>query len=145
MITFIAITAVLSLIGLTCLKKFNWGLIPVVITSAVIAGVICVVVNVTTYKVVGPDKVWIDTVLVKSDKPFEIRKGSIKGLDVNLDDIDKLIVDTIKYPVLARIKYHEEKDMNLFWNIGFNKTVKRILILNKRDYEIFKAYKSNAK
>ena len=91
MITFIITTAILSLIGLTCLKKFNWGLIPVVITSAIIAGVICVIVNVTIYKVSGPDKVWTDTLTIKSDIPFEIKKGTIKELDIDIDDIDKII------------------------------------------------------
>lgn len=130
---------------MTCLKKFNWGLIPVVITSAIIAGVICVVVNVTVYKVSSPDKVWTDTLTIKSDIPFEIKKGTIKELDIDVDDIDKIIVNSVKYPVIKKVQYHEEKDMNLFWNIGFTKTSKIILILNKKDYEIYKSYKSNAK
>lgn len=142
MITFSIITVILVLISLTCLRK-TLGIIPIVIASAIVAGIVTIIADVTVYKVSGPDKAWTDTTVIVSDIPFKVDNGKIIGLkNIRLKDIDTVIVNNaVKYPILKKIEYHETKDMNLLWDIGFTKKVKNICFLNNKDYE--KARKCN--
>lgn len=141
MITFSVIAVILVLISLTCLRK-TLGIIPIVIASAIVAGIVTIIADVTVYKVSGPDKAWTDTTTVISDIPFKIDNGKVIGLNIRLKDIDTLIVnDNAKYPILKTIEYHETKDMNLLWDIGFTKKVKTFCIVNTKDHE--KARKCN--
>lgn len=141
MITFSIVTIILVLISLTCLRK-TLGIIPIVIASTIVAEIVTIIADVTVYKVSGPDKAWTDTTVIVSDIPFKIDNGKVIGLNIRLKDIDTLIVnDNAKYPILKTIEYHETKDMNLLWDIGFTKKVKTFCIVNNKDYE--KASKCN--
>ncbi len=145
MITFLIITGVLVLIGLMCLKRKFSFITPIVLMSAVIAGIICSIINVSLYKIEGPDKVWNDTIVYKSNqKEFIMTNKFVIGTQFDYDDISNIIVnDIIKTPYLEEIKENQRKDMNLIWNIGYSNIIKVSLVLNRNQYEIYKTFKDS--
>lgn len=146
MYTFLIITVILALIAWGCLrKKFSFGFVPSVFVSSIISGIICVILNVATYRIDGPDKIWNDTLCYESQQDkFSITKKSVIGTDFDLDEINKVIVkDTLKTPYIRVVRRHESKNMNLIWDIGFKDNVKYILYLNPKQYEIYKTFRDS--
>ena len=146
MYTFLIITAILTLIAWGCLrKKFSFGIVPALLASAILSGIICVILNVSTYRISGPDRVWNDTLCYKSrqDK-FSMTEESVIGTDFDLDEINKVLIkDTLKTPYIEVIRRHESKDMNLIYDIGFKDNIKHTLYLNPKQYEIYKAFRDS--
>lgn len=147
MYTFLIITAILTLIAWGCLrKKFSFGIIPVVFVSAILSGIICIILNVSTYRIYGPDKVRNDTLYYMSQqKKFSMTEESVIGIEsINLDKINKVIInDTLKVPYIRVICRHESKDMNLLWDIGFGDKISHTLYLNPKQYELYKSFKDS--
>lgn len=146
MYTFLIITAILTLIAWGCLrKKFSFGIVPALLVSAILSGIICVILNVSTYRISGPDRVWNDTLYCQSQQDkFSMTEESVIGTDFDLDEINKvLIIDTLKIPYIEVIRRYESRDMNLIWDIGFKDNIKRTLYLNPKQYEIYKAFRDS--
>ena len=146
MYTFLIITAILSLIGWGCLRKrFSLGIVPIMLISSLISGLICIVLNVSIYKIQGPDKVWNDTIRYESTQlKFSITKTSVIGTRFDLDEITKVVVeDSLKVPYINLICRNESKDMNLIWDMGFSDDVECILYLNPKQHGIYKAFRDS--
>lgn len=148
MYTFLIITAVLVLIAITCLKKkLSMGIFPVVVFSSIISGILCVVINVSSYKIEGPDKVWSDTVYYRSSKEdisITERHHLINDLSVDINSINKIVIGNhIKKPYVQVIKYNQKKDLNLLWDMEFNDSVIYTLYLNPKQYGVYKTIKNS--
>lgn len=148
MYTFLIITAVLVLIAITCLKKkLSMGILPIVVFSSIISGILCVVINVSSYKIEGPDRVWSDTVYYRSSKEdisITERHHLISDLSVDINSINKIVIrNYIKKPYVQVIKYKQRKDLNLLWDIEFNDSVIYTLYLNPKQYGVYKTVKNS--
>lgn len=148
MYTFLIITAVLVLIAITCLKKkLSMGILPIVVFSSIISGILCVVINVSSYKIEGPDRVWSDTVYYRSSKEdisITERHHLINDLSVDINSINKIVIrNYIKKPYVQVIKYKQRKDLNLLWDIEFNDSVIYTLYLNPKQYGVYKTVKNS--
>lgn len=148
MYTFLIITAVLVLIAITCLKKkLSMGILPIVVFSSIISGILCVVINVSSYKIEGPDRVWSDTVYYRSSKEdisITEKHHLINDLSVDINSINKIVIrNYIKKPYVQVIKYKQRKDLNLLWDIEFNDSVIYTLYLNPKQYGVYKTVKNS--
>ena len=148
MYTFLIITAVLVLIAITCLKKkLSMGIFPVVVFSSIISGILCVVINVSSYKIEGPDRVWSDTVYYRSSKEdisITERHHLINDLSVDVNSINKIVIrNYVKKPYVQVIEYKQRKDLNLLWDMEFNDSVIYTLYLNPKQYGVYKTVKNS--
>ena len=148
MYTFLIITAVLVLIAITCLKKkLSMGIFPVVVFSSIISGILCVIINVSSYKIEGPDKVWSDTVYYRSSKEdisITERHHLINDLSVDVNSINKIVIrNYVKKPYVQVIEYKQRKDLNLLWDMEFNDSVIYTLYLNPKQYGVYKTVKNS--
>ena len=148
MYTFLIITAVLVLIAITCLKKkLSMGIFPVVVFSSIISGILCVIINVSSYKIEGPDRVWSDTVYYRSSKEdisITERHHLINDLSVDINSINKIVIrNYVKKPYVQVIEYKQKKDLNLLWDMEFNDSVIYTLYLNPKQYGVYKTVKNS--
>ena len=148
MYTFLIITAVLVLIAITCLKKkLSMGIFPVVVFSSIISGILCVIINVSSYKIEGPDRVWSDTVYYRSSKEdisITERHHLINDLSVDVNSINKIVIrNYVKKPYVQVIEYKQKKDLNLLWDMEFNDSVIYTLYLNPKQYGVYKTVKNS--
>jgi hypothetical protein len=148
MYTFLIITAVLVLIAITCLKKkLSMGIFPVVVFSSIISGILCVIINVSSYKIEGPDRVWSDTVYYRSSKEdisITERHHLINDLSVDVNSINKIVIrNYVKKPYVQVIEYKQRKDLNLLWDMEFNDSVIYTLYLNPKQYGVYKTVKNS--
>ena len=148
MYTFLIITAVLVLIAITCLKKkLSMGIFPVVVFSSIISGILCVIINVSSYKIEGPDRVWSDTVYYRSSKEdisITERHHLINDLSVDVNSINKIVIrNYVKKPYVQVIEYNQKKDLNLLWDMEFNDSVIYTLYLNPKQYGVYKTVKNS--
>lgn len=126
-------------------KKLSLGIVPIIIASAVISAILCVIINVCNYQINGPSKSWSDTLYCESYKDsFIMSEKDILGWDVDLDELNGVVIDKSKEkPVLRVIKLRERRDMNLFWQIGPNTTIQQCIVLNPKHYAVYKAFKDS--
>jgi hypothetical protein len=111
MILFSSITAVLSLIGILCLRKrFSYGIIPIIITSSLVACVLCTIVNVSAWYTAGPDSSK-EVVNIYRISDFEdFTKGKFDVAKVR--DINKVFInDTITTPYIVKTETELRKDI----------------------------------
>jgi hypothetical protein len=138
--------AILTLIGWGCLrKKFSMGLGPVILCASIISGVICVCVFVTQYEMSGPTNVWNDTLYFNStQKNFSMSEEDIIGTNFDLEDLDTVSVrPKLKTPAIMVVRKNQRRDMRLFWNIGYTEVNKRVLLLNQKQYAVYKTFKDS--
>ena len=138
--------AILTLIGWSCLrKKFSMGLGPVILCASIISGVVCVCVFVTQYEMSGPTNVWNDTVYYNStQKSFSMSEENVIGTNYDLDDLDTVTIrPKLKTPAVMVIRHEQRRNMKLLWNIGYGETVKRVLLLNQKQYAVYKTFKDS--
>ena len=138
--------AILTLIGWGCLrKKFSMGLGPVILCASIISGVICVCVFVTQYEMSGPSNIWNDTLYFNStQKNFSMSEEDIIGTNFDLEDLDTVnIRPKLKTPAIMVVRKNQRRDMRLFWNIGYTEVNKRVLLLNQKQYAVYKTFKDS--
>ena len=123
------------------------GIFPVVVFSSIISGILCVVINVSSYKIEGPDRVWSDTVYYRSSKEdisITERHHLINDLSVDVNSINKIVIrNYVKKPYVQVIEYKQKKDLNLLWDMEFNDSVIYTLYLNKKQYGVYKTIKNS--
>ena len=123
------------------------GIFPVVVFSSIISGILCVVINVSSYKIEGPDRVWSDTVYYRSSKEdisITERHHLINDLSVDVNSINKIVIrNYVKKPYVQVIEYKQRKDLNLLWDMEFNDSVIYTLYLNPKQYGVYKTVKNS--
>ena len=122
------------------------GIFPVVFSS-IISGILCVIINVSSYKIEGPDRVWSDTVYYRSSKEdisITERHHLINDLSVDINSINKIVIrNYVKKPYVQVIEYKQKKDLNLLWDMEFNDSVIYTLYLNPKQYGVYKTVKNS--
>lgn len=123
------------------------GIFPVVVFSSIISGILCVIINVSSYKIEGPDRVWSDTVYYRSSKEdisITERHHLINDLSVDVNSINKIVIrNYVKKPYVQVIEYKQRKDLNLLWDMEFNDSVIYTLYLNPKQYGVYKTVKNS--
>ena len=146
MYIYIIMVAILSLIGWGCLrKKFSLGLGPVILCASIISGIVCVCVFVTQYEMSGPNEIWNDTVYYNStQKEFRMSEENVIGTQYDLEDLDTISIrPKLKVPAIMVVRHEQRRDMNLMWKIGYGETTARVLLLNRKQYAVYKAFKDS--
>jgi hypothetical protein len=79
-------------------------------------------------------------------------KGYIERKNIPTSKFDQYVLgikrttdmnSNVKVPIVQIIIKRRRADLGLAYNIGYNKTLATNLILNKKDYGVFKAYKDS--
>lgn len=149
MILYLSVITVLSLIGIVCLKrKMSLGIIPIVIVSSIVAGVVCIAYSTSEfYRTLDSHKINIDTISIPARDSIYAPCGNIAIAtdreNYSIDDLTSVKISNVKVPTVQIVIKRRRADLGLVYNIGYNKTLATNLILNKKDYGIFKAYKDS--
>ena len=149
MILYLSVIAVLSLIGIVCLKrKMSLGIIPIVIVSSIVAGVVCIAYSTSEfYRTLDSHEIDIDTISIPSRDAIYAPCGDIAIAtareNYSIDDLTSVKISNVKVPTVQIVIKRRRADLGLAYNIGYNKTLATNLVLNKKDYGIFKAYKDS--
>lgn len=149
MILYLSVIAVLSFIGIICLKrKMSLGIIPIVIVSSIVAGVVCIAYSTSEfYKTLDSHEINIDTISTPAKDSIYAPCGDIAiataGENYSIDDLTSVKISNVKVPTVQVVIKRRRADLGLAYDIGYNKTLATNLVLNKKDYGIFKAYKDS--
>lgn len=149
MILYLSVIAILSFIGIACLKRrMSLGIIPIVVVSSIVAGVVCIAYSTSEfYNTWDSHEIDIDTISTPARDSIYAPCGDIAIAtakeNYSIDGLTSVKISNVKVPTIQIVIKRRRADLGLVYNIGYDKTLATNLVLNKKDYGVFKAYKDS--